>query len=389
MRTPAPRPGLLTFNLDGLSPTEALLARDALAMWDVVSGVGFAAVPRGADIAFRPGDTLLAMAQQVGRAMGLSGAPDAASLLNPGAALPPFLGAYDVAQAQARWGTPADEMSFGVVWRWDAGLDALRADLLAPLGRLVAGRAGRDALFGGDGDDLLHGGDGDDLLAGGAGVDLLLGGAGADTVLEPFLRREATVDWAAGRILNPAGDGSFAEVEALRFLDGTWALDPGHAAARVEAVYRAILQRGADPCGLTDGVAALEAGRSMAWLASTMLDSEEYRERFGPPDAAARARAAAADALPLPADALPLWVPDAEAALAVRIFHFGAGRLPTREELLHWQAALEGADDAAVAAAFLGDGGDGTAFLARINGLDALRETEALTGWGVRTLDIW
>ncbi len=389
MRTPAPRPGLLTFNLDGLPPLQAQAARDAMAMWDIVSGIAFTAVPRDADLGFRPGASLLEMVQQVGRAMGLSGAPDTASVLNPHAALPPFLGPDDVAQAQARWGTPGDEMSFGVVWRWDGGLDALRADLLAPLGRAIAGRDGRDALFGGAGDDRLAGAAGDDLLSGGPGMDVLIGGDGFDTVLEPFLRREATVDWAWNRIGSPAGEDSFMQVEVLRFLDGAWVLDAGHAAARVEAVYRAILQRGADPCGLTDGVAALEAGRSMAWLAGTMLESEEYRERFGTPDDAARARAGAADGLPLPQDALPIWVPDAEAALAVRMFHFGAGRLPDRAELLHWQAALEAEDDVAVAAAFLGGQADGAAFLARISTLDALRETEALTGWGVRTLDMW
>lgn len=388
MRTPPPRPGLVTYTLDGLSPWEAQAARDAMAVWDIPSGLAFAAVPRGAALSFTPGQSALELAQAVGRFLGMAPAPDAASIMNPGASLAFGITEHDREQVRAIWGTQTDERDFGVVWRWDAALDALRADAYAPQGRILAGWADRDALFGGSGDDRLEGGAGDDLLSGGGGRDLLLGGAGQDLALEPWLRAEAPVDFTWNRITAPDGETVFDSVEALRFLDGTWVMDAGHAAARADAVYRAILGRPADAAGLTAATAALEAGMTAAELAGTMLRSEEYAARFGAPDAAAWSRAEAALAA-LAGTAAPLWVPDAEAALVARMFHFAAHRLPAREELLHWAEALRAGDDVAVAGDFLamqGDARDPAAFLAMLDTLPALRATEALYATGVDIL---
>ncbi len=388
MRTPPPRPGLVTYTLDGLSATEAQAARDAMAVWDIVSGVAFAVVPRGAALAFAPGLTALEMAQAVGRHLGVVAEPGLPSILNPGASIAFGVTAHDRAQVQAIWGTPADEQSFGVVWRWDAAQDALRADVLAPRGRILAGWEDRDALFGGTGDDRLEGNGGDDLLSGGGGTDLLLGGAGHDIVLQPWLRGEAPVDFTWQRIAAPDGDDTFDGVEELRFLDGSWVMDAGHAAARADAVYRVILGRAADAPGLTAATAALQGGMTEAELAGTMLRSDEYAARFGAPDAAAWAQALAR-LEGLQASDAPLWVPDAEASLVARMFHFAAHRLPGREELLHWAEALREGDDAAVMADFLssqGDARDPAAFLAMLDTLPALRETQALFAGGVDIL---
>lgn len=388
LRTPAPRPGLVTYTLDGLSPAEAQAARDAMAIWDVVSGAAFAAVPRGASLAFAPGMTALEMAQAVGRLLGAAPAPGGDSLLNPGAALGFGPTAHDRAQVQAIWGTVADEMSFGVVWRWDASLDALRADVVTGRSRILAGREDRDALFGGAGDDRLDGAGGDDWLSGGPGTDLLLGGGGHDVVLEPWLRREAPVDMVWHRITAPDGDDSFDGVEQLRFLDGSWVMDAGHAAARADAVYRAILGRPADAAGLSAATAALEAGMTEAGLAASMLRSEEYATRFGAADWA-RAEAALAG---LSGSDAPLWVPDAEASLVARVFHLALGRLPGRAELLDWAAEFRAGDDRAVMAEFLaehGDARDSAEFLLTANSLPVLRATEALYAQGVQALDMW
>ena len=388
MRTPPPRPGLVTYTLDGLSATEAQAARDAMAVWDIVSGVAFAAVPRGASLTFTPGLTPLEMAQAVGRHLGIVAQPGSPGIMDPGASLAFGVTAQDAARAQAIWGTAADEQFFGVVWRWDAARDALRADALAPQGRILAGWEDRDAIFGGAGDDRLEGRGGDDLLAGGGGTDLLLGGAGHDAALLPWLRAEAPVDFTWQRILAPDGDDTFDGLEALRFLDGAWIMDAGHAAARADAVYRAILGRPADAPGLTAATAALQGGMSEAELAGTMLRSAEYAGRFGAPDDAAWATALARLEGLEGSDA-PLWVPDAEASLVARMFHFGPQRLPAREELLHWADALRAGDDATVMADFLamqGDARDPAAFLAMLGTLSAQAETLALYATGVDVL---
>ncbi len=165
-------------------------------------------------------------------------------------------------------------------------------------------------------------------------------------------------------------------------------MDAGHAAARADAVYRVILGRAADAPGLTAATAALQGGMTEAELAGTMLRSDEYAARFGAPDAAAWAQALAR-LEGLQASDAPLWVPDAEASLVARMFHFAAHRLPGREELLHWAEALREGDDAAVMADFLssqGDARDPAAFLAMLDTLPALRETQALFAGGVDIL---
>ena len=60
-----------------------------------------------------------------------------------------------------------------------SGNDAFDATGMAANARLY-GRAGDDALTGGDGNDQLYGDAGDDSLSGGAGNDRLVGGAGDD-----------------------------------------------------------------------------------------------------------------------------------------------------------------------------------------------------------------
>ena len=56
-------------------------------------------------------------------------------------------------------------------------------DFAGPLGDVIRGLAGKDALSGLDGDDLITGGRSGDTLDGGAGDDALFGHRGRDTLL--------------------------------------------------------------------------------------------------------------------------------------------------------------------------------------------------------------
>ena len=70
---------------------------------------------------------------------------------------------------------------------------------------LLVGYDGADRLYGGNGADTLNGGDGDDILDGRAGADWMTGGAGNDWY---------TVDDAADRVEDHAGEGDLDRVFA-------------------------------------------------------------------------------------------------------------------------------------------------------------------------------
>lgn len=209
----------------------------------------------------------------------------------------------------------------------------MRLSLPPPIGLRLTGTAGPDRLLGGPGDDWLSGGAGDDWLAGGAGMDLLVGGPGRDTVHVGQFHLDAPVDFRFQRISGPEGDDTFEGVEILDFRDGDWVMDATSAAAQVAALYRVTLEREADPTGLMGWTAALDAGMTLPELAARIFASDEYLARFGAPDAAAWTRAAP--------NATPVWVPDAEAVLAARLYHLALGRAPDREGLVFWTDALE------------------------------------------------
>lgn len=375
-------PGPVLVATASLSPA----VRDAMMLWDVATGATLIAAPDGA--ALPPGLDLPGALREIGALLGLAdAAPGADSVMAPDSRLARPSDA-DVAAARALWGTPAEEQAAGLLWRWDDALVALRADATLAEGRAITGTAGRDALFAGPGDDVLRGGAGDDLLSPAAGFDRVDGGPGRDTVLIPWLRAEAPVDFRWNRISGPGGDDLFTTVEVLDLRDGDWVLDATHPAARADALYREFLGRAADGAGLAAAADALASGRmTEGELALSLLRSDEHRARFGAPTPEALARAAAAGPDTVASSSAPLWVPDTEAALAWRLFDHALGRDPTREELLRWTDALEAGPDEAVVARFLAEAGipaDPAALLAEISTWDALRAAEAETAHGVR-----
>lgn len=253
----------------------------------------------------------------------------------------------------------------------------------------VEGRPEADTLFGTTRDDWLYGRGGDDVFMPSAGMDLLIGGAGHDVVVTGLMRDEARVDFEFHRISGPTGDNTFDEVEVLDFGDGDWVLDAAAPAARVDALYRAVLQRPADPTGLVAWSAALEAGMSLVELGERIFRSDEYLARFGAPDRAAVKRVAEAPAV---LDA-PIWVPDAEMVLVARLYHLALRRAPDREGLSFWTGLMErGASLAEVAGGVLGsvEGRakapgypDGAALAAAAEGLPAILALADVTYAGV------
>jgi hypothetical protein len=403
------RSATLSFHLDSsLSAAEHQALRAALTAWDDASGLvfveirdtsqaslafarGAAAEVQGGRVTLSGGEGFAELLRLTGAALGLNpaapGADPSLTVMAAGGAAPAPL-PFDIEAIQALFGTDAAEPS-QILWSHDAGRGALRADILSLSGREIHGTPGRDAFFGGIGADTLHGGAGDDWLMGGPGADVLLGGPGFDTAAWVELRRDISVDFQFQRVVTLSGTDQFDGVERLAFRDGHWALTAEDPAWQVERLYQALLGRAADPQGLATWTAFLERGATPGELAGRIFASAEYLTRFGPPDDAARLRAAEAMA-PEPEALLaaPLWVPDEEAMLVVRFHLLATGAPPSRDAFEAWLDVLEAAPShLAGAEAFNAAAGapfaNGAALLAAAESLPFIVATGAWVNEGV------
>ncbi|MCU0944241.1 MAG: DUF4214 domain-containing protein [Rubritepida sp.] len=433
MSAPAAAPRVLTFSFTAamvLAPAQQAAVREALGAWERASGlrlvetpwtdaditIGLGAVTaaspggfitldaaRWADALLDPGsDGFTRLLQLTGAALGLPPDLPYATVAGPSpdpAAPGLALSAPDVAAVQALFGTPTQEAALDTIWRYDARLDAVRHDSFAETGVLLQGTSGRDMMLGGDGDDALLGGTGHDGFSGGLGNDLIVGGPGLDTLFVGGFRAAAQVDFAAGRVTDAFGTDTFREIERLVFRDGAWALTADTPAALVDRLYQAILLRPADPTGLSTWTAFLEGGAGGAALVERIIGSDEFRLLFGASAAAeeaARQRAAPALApgANTPLDA-PLWVPDAEAVLAVRFHALVTGGPPGRTAFDALMARLEGpGGHLAAADAFLAENpgsayANGAALLEAAWSLPVIRATAPLVDAGVTLSGDW
>lgn len=109
----------------------------------------------------------------------------------------------------------------------------------------LAGGAGRDTIYGLAGNDIITGSDAADRLLGGAGADQLIGGLGPDTLV---------------------GDG---------------AVLPTANAASVYRLYLATLARAPDDSGHANWAERLDAGNTVASIASGFVNSAEFQQTYG------------------------------------------------------------------------------------------------------------
>ncbi len=411
-----PRPTVLSYSFAtegmALDAAQQALVRQAMSAWQAASGLSFVETPwRHADFVFgfgAPGDsvtlpaapTLRDALKATGAALGLApdlpGATLAATVMAAEDAPASGLGWADAEAVAILFSSRLEAVAQGVRWRYDPALDALRGDVFSFQSQTVFAGRGDTALFGDIGDDLLIGGPGDDLFMGGPGNNAYIGGPGRDLVATGFLRAEVTIDFRFQRLATEWGTDQWDQVEHLGFRDGGFALHSQEHAALVDRLYQALLQRPADPTGLTTWTEFLDAGATGEALVRRIFASDEYRERFGTPDAATQARATAA--LAPVADAKldnPLWVPDAEAVLAVRFHLLVLDAAPDRARFDQWLAALEAAPDHATAAqaffdAHPGHGfADGQALLDEAWSLPVIRATAPWVDAGVVLASDW
>jgi Ca2+-binding RTX toxin-like protein len=189
--------------------------------------------------------------------------------------------------------------------RGGTGNDTLRGGVGSDV---LAGGDGNDALWGGAGADLLQGGDGDDTLNGGAGDDVVEGGAGIDTVIggdgddRSGLGEGGSFDGGEGldsirardlgfRDVSIVHDSGFGEqtitvghaltklisVERVEFVDGVWTTDQSGSAAQILRLFRALLNRDAEPAALVSFTDLLDRNSgTLVEAAGWIIASAEY-----------------------------------------------------------------------------------------------------------------
>jgi Ca2+-binding RTX toxin-like protein len=292
---------------------------------------------------------------------------------------------------------------------------------------------GSGTLNGTSGSDWLQGGSGNDILHGGAGSDYLDGGAGLNTATYDGFFRQYTVAVGSPATVSGGPEGGMddlANIQRIQFVDGYLATSPTDTAGQVYRVYEATLDRAPDPEGLANWVHALNGGTSLQTVVNGFVSSQEFQAKYGNLDNTAFVtllyhnvldRAPDAEGLSnwvnalnggesraqvvlgfsesqenIANQAVPvqhgLWIQDAAAAQAARLYDTVFGRLPDASGLTNWTHSLEsGTSLQTVSADFVASQEfqskygalDNTAFLTLLyhNVLHRAPDTDGLNNW--------
>ena len=326
--------------LDGIQRASI---REALNLWEQVSGLVFVEVPDPADLSFKgirfsmenldwlnlPGvvgfsmpnaqpygfniqfnqrhyadnplakgtDPFVTALHEIGHAVGLKhpfhGSPNlSAAEDNTGNTVMSYtdggnyshLGWIDVAAVQHIYGTQEAKAAAAV--HWAHGPNGSLITIGNDAGNAITGLVIRDIVYGNGGDDRIETLGGGDEIAPGAGNDAVFGGEGVDTLVTGFLRDQATLQIGSGKgtVALPDGTDSFYDVEVIRFTDGEVAVGAASAAGQVYRLYGAVLGRAPDAIGLGHWTAALESGAAgLSEVAAGLAASAEFAARYGAP----------------------------------------------------------------------------------------------------------
>ncbi len=163
----------------------------------------------------------------------------------------------------------------------DGVYDIVNGALSAQSRQTVTGTAGTDVLKGAGSNDILTGLAGKDTLTGGGGSDVLDGGEGVDTAVYGGARRQYAASHTAVSGGPEGGTDTLVSVETLKFLDGSITYDENSVAAEILRIYDATLDRGPDAFGLDGWLQARAAGTTLAQMANSFVNSDEFKARYG------------------------------------------------------------------------------------------------------------
>lgn len=142
---------------------------------------------------------------------------------------------------------------------------------------------------GNSGDNIIIGNAGNNVLQGGGGIDRIDGGAGRDVLQlsgNSLSDYNLSVDKNLGLVLeqkNGGADGTLtvANVEVLRFANGTQMDFTQSAPASLFRLYEGLLHRAPDAPGLNYWLGQYDAGQNMVQIANGFLVSSEFAANTG------------------------------------------------------------------------------------------------------------
>lgn len=172
---------------------------------------------------------------------------------------------------------PATEL-YGVAMTPDTGDDF-------NLYQLILSEA--DTMVFSNASDLIRSFSGNDMIKGYGGNDFLDGGAGTDTAWFQGMRGNYTIT-KTGDVrtitdffITRDGQDTLQDIERLAFADGTLALDISGAAGQVYRLYQAAFARTPDNAGLKHNIGLADGGLTLDQLSSAFLASGEFQQKYG------------------------------------------------------------------------------------------------------------
>jgi len=128
------------------------------------------------------------------------------------------------------------------------------------------------------GADLIIGYEGNDLIDGGTGIDAAqFRGRGSEYQLTFYDGSLDVTDLVASR----DGIDALFNIERLQFSDGTLALDTSGNAGQVYRLYQAAFARTPDNAGLKHNVGLVDGGLTLQQMSSAFLASGEFQQKYG------------------------------------------------------------------------------------------------------------
>jgi uncharacterized delta-60 repeat protein len=143
------------------------------------------------------------------------------------------------------------------------------------------GGAGTDTLLS---IENLIGSGFNDTLAGNSGNNVLNGGAGIDTAAYTSAFRQSVLSGnpsTSATFTGPDGVDTLINIESLKFLDGLRSYDAGSHIWQAERLYGAAFDRAADALGRNFHSARLDTGTALVTVAQDFVASAEFQATYG------------------------------------------------------------------------------------------------------------
>ncbi len=135
-------------------------------------------------------------------------------------------------------------------------------------------------------DDVLVGTDLNDMLVGKGGNDIINGGAGIDVATFSVARANYTVTkttngYTVAAKTSAEGTDTLANIERLKFSDGTLALDISGTAGQAYRLYQAAFARQPDTVGLAHNIKLMDTSLTLKQMSAAFNVSAEFVSLYG------------------------------------------------------------------------------------------------------------